>query len=149
VLAGFWYDRYPEARQLLERLPPGVAAVRTGHVSEPDVAGLYSLAAAVALVSLSEGFGFPVLEAMCYGAPAVVSRGTALEEIAGPAAELVDPLSVPSIAEGLKHVLADSQRAQELRRAGEERVRAFPWRDTAAATLEAYQDAAAGGRRGS
>ena len=142
VLAGFWYDRFPGATEALERSGLQDEVKVLGHVGDDDVAALYTLADVVAVISLSEGFGFPVLEAMCHGTPVVGSRGTAVAEIGGPAIESADPRSSESIAEALKRVLTDPGLAEELRRAGHERVKAFPWRRTAEATLEAYRDVA-------
>jgi glycosyltransferase involved in cell wall biosynthesis len=71
-----------------------------------------------------EGFGLPVLEAMASGTPAVTSRGGALEEVAGGAAVLVDPLHSESIAAGIAQAAA---RRDELVPRGLERAREFTW----------------------
>jgi glycosyltransferase involved in cell wall biosynthesis len=89
---------------------------------------------------LWEGFGIPVLEAMLCGAPVVTSRGSAMEEVAGGAAELVDPADVESIAAGIERALA---RRDELRAAGLERARRFGWAATADAVIDCYRKAAA------
>ena len=74
--------------------------------------------------SLYEGFGLPVLEAMACGTPVVTSRGTAMEEVAGGAAVLVDPLDASAIAGGLAEAAA---RRDELVPLGLERARSFTW----------------------
>ena len=84
----------------------------------------------VAYVSLYEGFGLPVLEAMACGAPVVAARTGALEEVAGGAAVLVDPLDPDAIAAGLAEAI---ERRDELRPLGLERARAFDWREVARA----------------
>ena len=71
-----------------------------GEVPDSELAALYRGARCVVSASLYEGFGLPVLEAMATGTPVVTSRGTSLEEVAGGAAVLVDPLDVESIAAG-------------------------------------------------
>jgi glycosyltransferase involved in cell wall biosynthesis len=63
-----------------------------------------------------------------------------MEEVAGGAAELVDPRDVESIAAGIQRALG---RPEELRAAGLERARRFNWEATAAATVDAYRKAAA------
>ena len=62
--------------------------------------------------SLYEGFGLPVLEAMACGTPVVTSAATAMEEVAGGAAVLVDPLDVASIADGIGEARASTRRAR-------------------------------------
>jgi glycosyltransferase involved in cell wall biosynthesis len=110
-----------------------------GEVRDDELARLYRGARCVAYVSLYEGFGLPVLEAMACGAPAVAGRNAASEEVAGGAAVLVDPLDPDAIAAGLAEAV---DRRDELRQRGLERARAFDWREVAMATVEVYREAA-------
>ena len=68
-------------------------------VKDEDLPGYYAHALCFALPSLYEGFGLPVLEAMAYQCPVVVSNVSSLPEIAGKAAVYVDPESAESIAQ--------------------------------------------------
>jgi glycosyltransferase involved in cell wall biosynthesis len=111
-----------------------------GRPSDEELAALLRGAQCLAYPSLWEGFGIPVLEAMLCGTPVVTSEGSAMEEVAAGAAELVDPLEVESIAAGLERALG---RRDELRAAGFERARAFGWERTADAVVESYRRAAA------
>ena len=92
-----------------------------GEVPDDELARLYRGARCVAYVSLYEGFGLPVLEAMACGAPVVAGRSDALEEVSGGAAVLVDPLDPDAIAAGLNEAI---DRSEELRPLGLERARA-------------------------
>ena len=145
-------DAFRRARlnglQLVVAGAPGWGGVRVagdgvrwlGEVGDEELARLYRGASCVAYVSLYEGFGLPVLEAMACGAPVVASRTDAAKEVAGDAAVLVDPLDPDAIAAGLAEAV---ERRDELRERGLERAAAFSWVDAARATVEVYREAAA------
>jgi glycosyltransferase involved in cell wall biosynthesis len=116
---------------------PQIRAV--GYLETPEIRALMSASAALVLPSLEEGFGLPVVEAMAAGLPVVCSRGSALEEVAGEAATLVNPLDTRSIASGLEKILDDKPRAERQRAMGLERSRRFDWDIAAARTLEFYR----------
>jgi glycosyltransferase involved in cell wall biosynthesis len=124
----------------------GDVAVDAAHVrwlgrpTDDELAAELRGALCLAYPSLLEGFGIPVLEAMLCGTPVVTSERSAMEEVAGAAAELVDPREVESIAAGIERALA---RRDELRAAGLVRARAFTWESSADATVRAYRKAVA------
>jgi glycosyltransferase involved in cell wall biosynthesis len=110
-----------------------------GEIPDTELATLYRGARCVLYPSLYEGFGLPVLEAMACGTPVVTSRGTAMEEVAGGAAVLADPLDATSIAEAIAQ--ADSRR-DELVPLGLARVREFTWARTADAVEALWRELA-------
>ncbi len=111
----------------------------TGYLEKREIRALMAASALLVLPSLEEGFGLPVVEAMAAGLPVVCSRGSALEEVAGDAATLVNPLDTRSIAAGIEKVLDDPSRRETQRRLGLERSRGFDWDIAAARTLEFYR----------
>jgi glycosyltransferase involved in cell wall biosynthesis len=117
----------------------GARIVPTGYLPSDEVRTLMSAAACLVLVSLEEGFGFTVLEAMAAGVPVVCSRGSSLSEIAGSAAEFVDPLDTRAIVEALERVLSNPERARELQAQGLEQSLKFDWDRTAGLTLDFYR----------
>jgi glycosyltransferase involved in cell wall biosynthesis len=107
-----------------------------GYVPFVDLVGLYDLCSVFAYPSLYEGFGLPALEAMAAGAPVVASSAGAIPEVVGDAAVLVDPTDEAAIAEGLRSVLDDQARADDLRLRGREQITRFSWDESARALLE-------------
>lgn len=109
-----------------------------GYLSVDDLVAIYNMADLVAFPSLYEGFGLPVLEAMACGTPVVTSPNGSLREVAGNAAEIVDPDDVESIAEGMSRVLHDSARREELCACGLAQAARFSWERSARQTREIY-----------
>lgn len=104
-------------------------------VGDNELPALYKNAKVFALPSLYEGFGLPVLEAMSYGCPVVVSKTSSLPEIAGEAGIYVDPEDAESIAEGLVDAL-EGKSAEVRARAAKVQVAKFTWAKAAKQTLE-------------
>ncbi len=94
---------------------------------------------ALVFPSLYEGFGLPILEAFIAETPVITSNITALPEVAGNAAILIDPYSIIGIAEAMKALIDDDALRQELIIKGKQRVKKFMWKKTAIDTLEVYK----------
>jgi glycosyltransferase involved in cell wall biosynthesis len=120
-----------------------------GYLGEDELRETYRHARAFCFPSLEEGFGLPLLEAMQSGTLVLTSRASCLPEIAGPACELVDPLSETELVEGLRRLLTlpESQRKERI-----ERSRAwsdqFTWQRAAGEYLALYEELLAGSRSG-
>lgn len=109
-------------------------------VSDSDLSALYKNAKAFALPSLYEGFGLPVLEAMSFGTPVVVSNTSSLPEIAGEIGIYIDPESVESIADGLIKALSEEgDTAKKRSAAARKQVGKFTWDKAAKQTLEVIE----------
>jgi glycosyltransferase involved in cell wall biosynthesis len=111
-------------------------------VSDRDKVALLSGATALVYPSLYEGFGLPVLEAMACRTPVLTSDVSALPEVAGDAAELVDPTDVEAIAAGMDRLVRDAALRDRLVQAGAARVGTFRWQDAARQTAEVLREAA-------
>jgi glycosyltransferase involved in cell wall biosynthesis len=113
-----------------------------GQVSDEVLAVLYKEATALAYPSLDEGFGLPILESFYFGTPVVTSDLSAMKEISGEAAILVDPFSVDSIKNGLiKAVSLESGEKIHWREQAVAQLEQFSWDRAAAATFKVYQKA--------
>src|SRR6185436_19452853 len=110
-----------------------------GRLSDDELARLYRGARCLVYPSLYEGFGIPVAEAMACGTPVVTSRDSAMADVAGEAAVLVDPLDPRSIADGMEEA---TRRRAEIVPLGLERARLYTWARAAAAAVAAYERAA-------
>ncbi len=127
--------------------PEADAAIRDGtvrllgHVADADLVALCARAAVFAYVSLYEGFGLPVVEAMAAGCPVLASGTTAVGELAAGAALLVDPLDEQAISEGLRQVIEDTGYAEQLRQAGQARAAEYCWQRTIDALVASWAKA--------
>src|SRR5208283_2228408 len=92
---------------------------------------LYNMAEVFVFPSFYEGFGFPILEAFCCGAPVVTSRTSSCGEIAGEAALTVDPQDPSLLGPAMARVLQDAALQESLRQAGLKRAGEFSFLATA------------------
>ena len=114
-----------------------------GYLSDAAVAALMGKALFFAFPSLFEGFGLPVLEAQTTGVAVMCAKNSALPEIAGDAALLVDPEDVDEIAKAMLRLSQDEKLRQELIAKGYENVKRFSWEKAARETLAVLEEAAA------
>lgn len=125
----------------LDQMPADQQVHLCGALHHAQLPAVYSAATAVALPSLDEGFGLPLLESLACGTPVLGATSGSLPELAGPGCLLVDPLDVEAIAEGLRRVFADGELAQQAATGGPAHAARFRWERTAAETLAVYKTA--------
>jgi len=135
-----FHSNYDEIRKRVEDDSLLRRKVRfVGFVSDADLIALYSDALAVAMPSLSEGFGLPAAEAIACGTPVIASRGGAVEEVVGVAGAFFNPLDVAEIAAAIAAVASDPERMRALREACGPRAAELSWDKTAAAMLDVLE----------
>lgn len=110
-----------------------------GYVADDVLRALYGRAAVVAYVSLYEGFGLPVVEALASGATVVASRTTGVAEAAGDACILVEPSDVGAIVHGLRSALENDQLRADLRVRAPAHLAQFTWTRAAEAMAQVYR----------
>ncbi|MEE9500760.1 MAG: glycosyltransferase family 1 protein [Candidatus Aminicenantaceae bacterium] len=111
----------------------------TGYLTDVELRSIYRSATAFIFPSLCEGFGLPLLEAMCSQTPILASRASALPEICSDAAIFFDPDQPEDMAKAILSVLKDTDLREDLVKRGEQRVLDFSWKSTAEQTLSIYR----------
>jgi glycosyltransferase involved in cell wall biosynthesis len=114
---------------------------RTDYLPGSRLRQLMAGSAAACYLSLYEGYGLPIIEAMAAGAPVVTSNLSSMPEVAGGAAVLVDPRSPSGIAHGIERALRERK---FLVASGLARARARSWADVARETAVVYGEALEG-----
>lgn len=140
VIAGVKERFYPEKKILTERLGISEYVHFIPYIDEEDLPLLYNLAELFIIVSLFEGFGLPPLEAMSCGTPVIASTHSALPEVLGNCALLVNPHDPKAIAGSIQTLLSDNALREHMSEKGIEWAKNFSWDKTARKTLLVYED---------
>ncbi len=139
IIIGKSYNDYvePEARSQQLNLTGRVRFL--GYVADDELPLFYNGAVAFLFVSLYEGFGIPILEAMACGTPVITSNMSSCQEVAGDAALLVNPYQVAEICLAIEKIATDDSLRANLIQKGLERHKKFSWEIAAQQTLNLYQ----------
>jgi glycosyltransferase involved in cell wall biosynthesis len=117
------------------------AVVVTGFIDDNELPIAYAGAMAYVTPSLSEGFGWPPLEAMACGTPVISSKESCMPEILGDAPIYFDPYDIDDIARAMMKISDDEKLREELSKKGLEQVKKYNWQKCAKETLEVYRKA--------
>jgi glycosyltransferase involved in cell wall biosynthesis len=146
TLIAAWQAAFPTADVALaftrkpEFVPPG--AVVLDAPSDDELAAFYRGALFVAVPSIDEGFGLPLLEALACGAPAIASRVAALPEVGGDAAEWIDdPDNVETWAFTFRRLTRATEALAALSARGPAQAATFTWERCAQLTFDALRAA--------
>jgi glycosyltransferase involved in cell wall biosynthesis len=107
-------------------------------VPETDLPYLYGGARLFVYVSLYEGFGLPIAEAMACGTPVLASNTSSMPEVAAGAALLVNPIDIDEIRSGLRQALEDNDWQQQASQLGLIRAAELSWGATVKNTVAVY-----------
>jgi len=138
---GLGWDSH-EALRRIQNSPAHRRIHLLGHVGDDELRSLYQGATAFVYVSLMEGFGLPILEAMACGCPVITSNLSSMPEVAGDAAFLVDPLDTDDIGAAMHCLATDLTFAKHLSNRGRARAEEFHWEACAWAVAKVYRQVA-------
>ncbi|MBN1994817.1 MAG: glycosyltransferase family 4 protein [Anaerolineae bacterium] len=138
ALAGVKGWLWEEVYETVDKLNLKKHVAFLGRVPSNDLVYLYSAANLFVHPSFYEGFGLTPLEAMKCGTPVIVSNTSALPEVVGDAALMVDPHDIDGLTVTMWRALTEEELRQDLIQKGFKRAQKFSWQETAKKTLEVY-----------
>lgn len=139
VIVGQVYQDYTQPEEMAHKLGLANQVHFLANVDTDDLVTFYTAADLFVLISLYEGFGLPILEAMACGTPVIASSTTATGEVTGDGGIQVNPQNTTQVANAIDRVISDAnfQRQQILR--GYEWCQNFTWQKTAEQTITVYR----------
>ncbi|WP_458370133.1 glycosyltransferase family 4 protein [Pseudomonas fluorescens] len=140
-MAGWQREQFSE--ELHQALASGHVCL-LGYLLDEHVAQLLAGARALIFPSLYEGFGLPVLEAMACGTPVILTRRSAMPEVAASAGNYVEPDETDGLRDAMSRLIEDLAHWQACREAGLLQARLFTWQRCAQVTASAYRQAMGG-----
>ncbi len=111
--------------------------IMPGEISEAEKNWMYANCKTFVFPSLSEGFGLPVVEAMHYGKPVVISNKTSLPEIAGDEGIVLENFEPDYIASQIQ--LSIDSFSSEKEKALKKRASEFSWSNAAKDYIRIYK----------
>lgn len=129
----------PSQRDFIHQHQLGPNIVHFGKPAQEMLVKLYNAADILLAPSLYEGFGLTIIEAMACGLPVITSNVSALPEVAGKAAVLVNPRDVEAISGAVRRIQKETDYRQYLTQLGLERSKLYCWRHTAEQISQVYE----------
>ena len=123
-----WWSN--EVESLYETMRYKSDVIFTGRITDEALKNVMAAAYALTYVSLFEGFGIPILEAMHCHVPVITSDTSSMPEVAGDAALLIDPFSVDQIANAMKQIITDKNLYSILIEKGKEQCKKFSYQNS-------------------
>lgn len=132
-----WGDR--DMEKDYQKIEHKEKIIFTGRLDDEKAKLLMGSSLALVWVSLFEGFGVPIIEAMACGVPVITSNRTSMPEIAGDAAILTNPISIDEIKTAMIKVFSDELYRKELIEKGINRAKNFSWENSAVQFWNAFE----------
>jgi glycosyltransferase involved in cell wall biosynthesis len=148
IIIGDEVSKNPDIRRAVIRSGMQHDVRFLGYVSIEALRVFFDMAKVFVFPSLYEGFGLPPLEAMAHGTPVVASNTSALPEVVGNAAVMVNPENVFEISRALHRVLTDQCLRERMKLAGIEQAQRFSWDASVKRMVKVYEQVVAEHRGG-
>ena len=132
-----WWNN--DLKKCFENLTYKGDIIFTGRKNTEELNQLYSSAIALCYVPYFEGFGMPIIEAMKCACPVITSNVSAMPEVAGDAALLVNPFEIKEITDAMRKLNANIELRAELSSRGQIHSQYFNWNTTAVALWESIE----------
>lgn len=139
VLCGSIKDEGVKLQNLCKELLIDDKIIFTGFIPDDELPLFYNAAEIFVYPSLYEGFGLPPLEAMSCATPVITSNLTSIPEVTKDCAILIDPFNKDELASSILNLLNSESLLQEYSQKGYKNSLNFTWKNTAIATLKAYE----------
>jgi len=143
VIAGGQGWRLGDLQSQIEHLGISGDVRLTGYISDSDLASLYAGAYVLAMPSLYEGFGLPIIEANGLGVPVLTSSVASMPEVAGDCAWFVDPSSTSDMVEKLRVLIGDREDRDKRAACAKANAARFDWHRSAEGILQVFERALA------
>jgi len=141
VCSGMWGWKNDDLKVYLEQCGFADRVIFTGFADLEDLPSLYHHAECFLYLSLYEGFGLPILEAMKCGCPVICSNTSSMPEVVGNTGITVSPIDVEGTVEAITAIVQDPAKADEMRSAGQSRSVQFSWDSHLENLFEVYRQA--------
>jgi glycosyltransferase involved in cell wall biosynthesis len=132
--------QYPKLLDYIAKTGCSKHVILTGYVPDQDLLQLYKVCDLFLFLSLYEGFGLPVLEAMAAGLPVVTSNTSSIPEVIGTSGMLVNPTNVDEIVKAVISVFSSKDLSSRLVEEAKVRASQFSWNKTVDLTISAYKE---------
>ena len=140
VIAGQKGYKYSEVFKAIKYSKIGYKIRYLGYIPYKDKVVLMKAADVFTFPSLWEGFGLPILEAMCMGTPVLTSKVSSMPEVAGDAGILVNPIKIEEIKKGLLKMVLNKKALNSYTKKGRVQAKKFSWNKCAKQTLAVYKE---------
>ena len=140
IFAGNMKHWDKEMNNILNKMAFKNEIIFTNYISTYELNKLLSSATALLYPSLFEGFGVPILEAFACQTPVITSKTSAMPEVAGEAAILVNPMNINEITTAMWNIIANETLRQDLINKGNIQLQNYSWDNSEALVWNELQN---------